>query len=243
MANPFRHAIVIGGSSGIGEELVKQLAASGYKVAAVGRNEAKLREIATPYAGTVITFKHDVREYDKVPALFQEITKQLGGLDLFIYSSGVMPDVEMDEYDFDKDRAILETNLLGAVAWLDQAAIRFDKTGAGTIVGIGSVAGDRGRGGMPAYCTSKAALATYLESLRNRLSTKGVKVVTIKPGPTATPMTVNSKFKNMMPADKAAALILQKSKSGGEHYLALPHRVIFFVLRNVPSFIFRRMRI
>ena len=73
---------------------------------------------------------------------------------------------------------MFEVNLIGAVAWLNEVAQRFARARGGTIVGISSVAGDRGRRGNPAYCTSKAALTTYLEALRNRVARFGVAVVT-----------------------------------------------------------------
>src|SRR5205823_6863032 len=70
--------------------------------------------------------------------------------------------------------------------------IWFSRAGEGTIVGISSVAGERGRRGQPVYCTTKAALNTYLEAIRNRVSQFGVSVVTVKPGPVHTPMTERS---------------------------------------------------
>ncbi len=84
-----------------------------------------------------------------------------------------MQALEFDEYDPVKDLAMIDVNLRGAVAWLDPAADRFARLGRGTIVGVGSVAGDRGRSGNPAYCTAKAGLHTYLESLRNRVARVG----------------------------------------------------------------------
>src|SRR5258708_26055753 len=63
------------------------------------------------------------------------------------------------------------------MAWLNEAAPGFARAGEGTIIGISSVSGDRGRRGQPAYCASKAALDTYLEALRNRLRRRGVTVV------------------------------------------------------------------
>ena len=239
----FAHAIVIGASSGIGRELVRLLAAEGTKVAAVARREEELRKLAEEFPALVEPIAHDVTDYNAVPALFQEITKSLGGLDLVVYASGVMPQVGADEYDFAKDRQIMEVNILGAMAWLDQAAIRFGNIGSGSIVGIGSVAGDRGRAGQPAYNASKAAFATYLEALRNRLSKKGVKVVTIKPGPVDTPMTAGLGLKGAMPVQVAAKKILAKADKPGEHYLKLTHRGIFFVIRHVPSFVFRRLKL
>ena len=236
-------AIVVGASSGIGEEITKQLAANGSIVAAVARRVDKLEAVAASFQGKVVPVEHDVTQYDKVPDLFQEITQRLGGLDLIVYASGVMPEVGWHEYCFEKDRAMVEVNLLGAIAWLNQAACRFENTKQGTIVALGSVAGDRGRGGQPVYNATKAALATYMEALRNRVGRYGVKVVTIKPGPVQTPMTANLHLKGAMSASEAAKLVLAKSESGGEHYLKFSHKVAFAIIRAIPSWLFRKLKI
>lgn len=237
----YRHAIVVGATSGIGRELVLQLARQGCRVAAIGRREDRLVSLQEVAGDSVVPFTHDVRRYEEVPRLFQEINHALGGLDLLIYAAGVMPAVGETEYDFEKDKAMIDTNLLGAIAWCNQAAIRFGNVGHGTIVGIGSVAGDRGRAGQPVYNTSKAALATYLEALRNRLSKRGVIVVTIKPGPVQTEMTASLNLPNAMRAEDAAQRILHLSRSPGEKYLKLSHRLIFTIIRAVPSWIYRRI--
>jgi decaprenylphospho-beta-D-erythro-pentofuranosid-2-ulose 2-reductase len=236
----FRHAIVVGASSGIGAELVRLLARQGTRVAAVARRADRLRALAAELGEGVLPVEHDVTRYDEVPGLLQEITGQLGGLDLIVYAAGVMPPVGPREYSFEKDRRMIEVNVLGAMAWLNQAAIRFASTGAGSIVGIGSVAGDRGRAGQPGYNTSKAALATYLEALRNRLASHGVDVVTIKPGPTATEMTAHLHGRMMDPA-RVARVVLAKAGRTGEHYVSFAHRVAFAVVRGMPGFIFRRL--
>ena len=236
-------AIVVGASSGIGEEITKQLAANGSIVAAVARRIDKLEAIAASFQGKVVPVEHDVTQYDKVPDLFQEITQRLGGLDLIVYAAGVMPEVGWHEYCFEKDRAMVEVNLLGAIAWLNEAACRFENTKHGTIVALGSVAGDRGRGGQPVYNATKAALATYMEALRNRVGRYGVKVVTIKPGPVQTPMTANLHLRGAMNAPDAAKLVLAKSESGGEHYLKFSHKVVFAVIRAIPSWLFRKLKI
>ncbi len=238
-----KKVIVVGASSGIGAELVKLLAERGDRVAAVARRKDRLEELAKPYGDKVLPFVHDVTNFDEIPGLFQEITKQLGGLDMVIYASGVMPEVGWHEYDFAKDRSMIDVNLTGAVAWLNQAAIRFENTKSGTIVGIGSVAGERGRAGQPVYNTTKAALKAYMEALRNRLARHGVKVVTIKPGPTETEMTASLHLKGMMPARKAAELILKKSEKTGEHFLKFSHKVIFAIIRAFPSSIFRKLKV
>jgi short-subunit dehydrogenase len=234
----YKHAIIVGASSGIGMELTKQLAASGCKVAGVARRAERLEGMAN-----VLAFKHDVTCYDEVPALFQEITKQLGGLDLIVYASGVMPAVGGQEYNFDKDKQMIDVNVLGCIAWMNQAAIRFENTKAGSMVAIGSVAGDRGRSGQPVYNASKAFVSTYMEAIRNRIARYGVKVVTIKPGPTATEMTAELHMRGAMDASKVAAIILDKSQKTGEHYVKLGHRVAFWVIKRIPSPVFRRLHI
>ena len=161
---------------------------------------------------------------------------------MVIWAAGIMPEVGPEEFDSAKDVAMITTNFTAAVAWLDEAALRFKAAGTGTIVGIGSVAGDRGRSGKPAYNASKAGLHTYLEALRNRLSKKGVTVVTIKPGPVDTPMSETHDIKKM-PVGDAARKIIAASSKPGEHYLKLSHRVIFAVIRLIPSGIFLRMKL
>jgi len=238
----YRYAIVVGASSGIGLEIVRLLAANGTRVAAVARREDRLETLAAEAPDKILPYVHDVKDYEAIPALFQKITGDLGGLDLIIYSSGVMPEVGPHEYSFDKDREMIEVNVLGGIAWLNQAAVRFENTKSGTIVGIGSVAGERGRQGQPVYNTSKAAIAVYLEALRNRFGKSGVKVTTIKPGPTATEMTTNLKMKKM-DAKTVAEITLRKSRRGGEHFVSPVHAVAFLIIRNIPSWLFRKLPI
>src|SRR6185369_13317475 len=234
----FRHAIIVGASSGIGAELAKQLAAKGCRVALIARRESELNRLSneinsasspqllesTPDAGQskiqnleskiATHFVHDVTCYEEVPALFQTICRELGGLDLLIYSSGVMPLVAPEEFSFSKDQAIIEVNVLGAIAWINEAAQRFAKAGEGTIVGISSVAGDRGRRGNPVYGASKAALDHYLEAVRNRVSQYGVAVVNVKPGPVDTPMSAEvDKRPLLISAPEAARQIIRAAEN------------------------------
>jgi|CXWL01.1.fsa_nt_gi NAD(P)-dependent dehydrogenase (short-subunit alcohol dehydrogenase family) len=239
----FKRAIIVGGSSGLGAELAWMLALDGCKVAIIGRSLEKLNKARISNPEVISAYEHDVRQTVDVPELFENVCRDLGGLDLIIYAAGVMPEVASDEFDTSKDRDMIETNFLGCVAWLNKAARRFQDVGAGTIVGIGSVAGDRGRHAQPVYNATKAALATYLEALRNRLSRHEVKVVTIKPGPIATPMTAHLDQSKMMPAETAARLILKKIAKNGEHYLKPTHWLIFLIIRHIPSPIFRRLRL
>src|SRR5437667_6405136 len=99
----WRQALVIGASSGIGAALAKRLAAGGCQVALVARREAELarvcEEINVGGAVRVRAYPHDVRAVEEVPALFQQIAADLGGLDLVIFAAGVQPRIALDEYD------------------------------------------------------------------------------------------------------------------------------------------------
>lgn len=245
---PTKRAIVVGASSGVGAALVRRLAASGYRVAAVARREDKLdalrNEVSRLLPGAVvISVVHDVTDFADIPSTFADTIGRLGGLDLIAYAAAVQAPLDLDEYDFDKDQAMIETNLLGAIGWLNQAAARFEKAKSGQIVGIGSIAGDRGRVAGPVYNTSKAGLETYLEALRNRLSRHGVTVTTVKPGFVDTDLLKNAaRTFWVISADEAAASIYDAIRNRRQT-VYVPQRwgIVSLAIRNVPSFIFRRL--
>jgi short-subunit dehydrogenase len=246
MSTRFKTAVIIGASSGIGAELARRLAQQGTRTALVARREENLaalqREIGVERA---LVYPHDVTNYGEIPALFQQICRDLGGLDLIVYASGAMPRIEPTEYSFEKDLLAVEVCFLGAVAWLNCAAERFAQAGCGTIVGISSVAGDRGRRGYPAYGAAKAALTTFLESLRNRLCRLGVRVITIKPGPIATEMTEGlTGLPLMIPVEKAVEMMMQALEGGSrEVYVPGIWKPIMAIIRRIPSPLFRKMKI
>lgn len=245
----WRHALVVGASSGIGAAVARRLGADGVRTALVARRPAELARVAEDIRSAggdparALVFPHDVTQPDEVSALFQRICHELGGLDLLVYAAGIMPRVGAEEYDLTKDRAIVAVNVVGAMAWCNAAAERFARAGAGTLVGISSVAGDRGRRGNPAYHASKAAFDAYLEAIRNRVARLGVHVVTVKPGPVDTPMTHGmDRLPLLISADAAAARLLAGAARGSSTvYVPATWRPIMFVLRHMPSFIFRHL--
>jgi decaprenylphospho-beta-D-erythro-pentofuranosid-2-ulose 2-reductase len=248
MALPWKHAIVVGASSGIGREIARQLTAGGCRVALVARREGELRQLADQAnergPGEALVYAHDVTCAEEVPALFQQVCRELGGLDAIFYTAGVMPRISPDEYTFEKDRLNVEVNFLGAIAWLNEAALRFGRAGEGTIVGVSSVAGDRGRGGYPVYGATKAALNAYLESLRNRVGRLGVRVVTVKPGPVRSPMTEGmGALPMMISTEQAARRIIAAARAGKNvAYVPWAWRPIMAIIRMIPSFVFQRMK-
>ncbi|MCW3061626.1 MAG: Short-chain dehydrogenase of various substrate specificity [Capsulimonas sp.] len=246
----WKRAIVVGASSGIGEAIARRLAAGGCQTALVARRASELnvlRDALNGEAGSDVAYAypHDVTNTEEVAALFARITQELGGLDLIVYASGLMPAVGPQEYSTEKDASMIEVNVTGAVAWLNEAASRFGKAKAGTIVGISSVAGERGRTTSPVYGATKAFLNTYLEALRNRIARHGVKVVTVKPGPVKTPMTQGlGKMPFMISVDEAADTILAAAAQGVDVvFVPGKWRLIMTIIRAIPSPIFRYLNI
>lgn len=249
---PFQRAIIVGASSGMGAALARDLAQHGCRVALVARRADALQaecqrinqqarvELASAYP-------HDVANTADVPALFQEIVTSLGGLDVIIFAAGILPAVGPKEYPTQDDINVLHINVGGAIAWLNEAAKRFDIAGEGTIVGISSVAGDRGRRPNPVYQASKAALNVYLESLRNRLAVRGVHVVTIKPGYVRTPMLEGQHVPRVLPvptSEQAARAIMRAVEHGDRvAYVPAYWRWVMAIIKRIPAPLFERLPI
>jgi len=246
--NPQRRGIIIGASVGLGAAIARKLAWEGYTLALLARNEEKLKTLCNEINTNeqqAFAYVHDVSEYEKVPGLLRKIVAQLGGLDLVVFVAGVnYPPGGIDQYNFENDRRMIEVNLIGAMAWLTPIAEMFQSAKAGQIVGIGSVAGDRGRVGNPGYNTSKAGLATYLEALRNRLTRHGVNVLTVKPGFMKTEMLKAAQGATpfAIEPEKAADDIVKAMKKRKQMIYTAPiWRWIMLAIQHTPSFIFRRL--
>ncbi|HZD11529.1 MAG TPA: SDR family NAD(P)-dependent oxidoreductase [Candidatus Binatia bacterium] len=247
---PRPRAIVVGASSGIGAALVLELVSHGYMVAALARRKEQLQQVCDEAnrrakSGCALAYVHDVTRYESVEPLFQDIVRDLGGLDAIVYVAGVQPAVGPTEFNFEKDAAMVEVNLLGAMAWLDQAAIRFQQTRSGIIVGVSSISGDRGRAAFPGYHASKGALSIFLESLRNRLSLRGVSVTTIKPGFVDTSLLENAQKTMWVISPREAAAQIRIAFETGKQVVYVPARWrwVMLVIRHIPSFLFRRLNL
>lgn len=247
MTHPGETCIVVGASSGIGAAIAKRLAADGCKVALLARRGDRIEKLAAEInqaAGRVLATArvHDASDTDAAEGEFAAIEAELGDVAALYYVAGVMPAVALDEYDTGKDVLQFQVNTLGCIAWCNAAARRFAVRRRGFIVGIGSVAGDRGRAKRPGYCASKAGQDVHLEALRNRLWAHGVSVTTIRPGFVDTEMTAGLGLKGAISAETAAAAIVKAARKGkGIVYVPFKWRIIMTVIRFMPSFLFRRM--
>jgi short-subunit dehydrogenase len=234
----------------MGAALARRLAHEGYTLALLARRADKLEALCQEInqmtgESRARAYVHDVGEYEKVPGLLRKIVADLGGLDLVVFMAGVnYPPGGIDKYNFENDRKMIEVNLIGAMAWLSPIAEMFQSAGAGQIVGVSSVAGDRGRVGNPGYNTSKAGLATYLEALRNRLTRRGVNVLTVKPGFVQTEMLKAAQGATpfTIPTERAVEDIWNAIRTRKQVIYTAPiWRWIMLAIRHTPSFIFRRL--
>jgi short-subunit dehydrogenase len=246
-----RGALVIGASSGMGAAIARELARRGYTLALVARRDDRLTSLrdeinAATGRNSAHSYPHDVRDYDSAPDLLRQIVTDLGAntLQMVVYTAGIMPDSATGDWPFADERAMLETNTIGAMRWLGLAADILRAQGRGTLVGVSSVAGERGRRGNSAYQASKAALTTWLESLRYRLKGSGVRVVTIKPGYVATEMTVAMKLPQQatISADDAARRIVSAAERGrAVVYVPGYWRPIMWTVRHLPAALMTRL--
>jgi len=247
-----RRAIVVGASSGIGAAIARQLAAEGVHVVAVARRREQLDALAKECAslpGRVIPLVNDVSRFDQAEGAFDRAVSELGGLDLFVYAAGLMLEVGPNEFDTAKDLDMLGVNVGGCIAWTNPAANLMRTQRSGVIVGLSSIAGERGRKGNPVYGTTKAAMNHYLEALRNRLADWGVHVCTVKPGFVETAMLAQARAQGrtikgaITPEQCASAVLKAARRRSNEVFVPFKWRLVGFVIRNIPSIVFKGMNI
>ena len=245
---PRKRAILVGACGGLGTALTRKLAREGWNLALVARKGdcpgALSAELNADGVVRALAYEHDVNNTGEVPALLKRIFTDLGGLDMLIYNAGINLPPGMEKLSAEDDIEMIQVNLLGAVAWLAPVGDLFKDAKGGTIVGISSVAGDRGRITNPGYNTSKAGLTTYLEALRNRFTRHGVHVLTVKPGFMATDMlraSAGPKPFTVTP-ERAADDIYKAIRRRKQVMYTHPiWRWIMLALIHTPSMIFRRL--
>ncbi len=230
-----KNALIIGASSGIGRELAKLLTEDDYNVIITGRRGQLLEEIKATNPEKFVVKIHDVNDLDSSDVLFDTLKNEFKTIDLIVYSSGVgNPNYELE---WEKELPTLQTNIIAATKIYGLAYNFFRKQGYGHLVGISSIASIRGNRHVPAYFSSKAFQANYLESLwmKGKRSKAEIYVTDIQPGFVDTPMAIGKTFW-MATTEKATkqiyTAIKQKRKKA---YITKRWRLVAFVLKNAPS--------
>jgi len=238
-------AYITGASSGIGQALALRYYRAGYRLALVARREAELRQWAEGErleASRVAVYGADVRDIASITGAGRACIEAQGLPDVVIANAGISIGIDTALFeDIEMMRTVYETNNIGMAATFQPFVTPMRTRGSGTLVGIASVAGIRGLPGHGAYCSSKAAVISYCESLRGELRDRNVKVVTIAPGYVATPLTQKNRYS--MPflmqaedfADSAFRAIVR-----GRRYRVIPWQmaVVARLLRALPNALF-----
>jgi decaprenylphospho-beta-D-erythro-pentofuranosid-2-ulose 2-reductase len=170
---------------------------------------------------------------------------QLGALpQTVVCAVGLLGEQSRSETDFAAAEEVMRSNYLGPASILGQLANRMLARGSGCIIGISSVAGDRGRASNYVYGSAKAGFTAFLSGLRNRCDRKGVKVVTVKPGFVATRMTAEMDLPaplTAQPEEVARAILAAERKGRDVIYVRPVWRLIMLIIRHIPEFLFKRL--
>lgn len=239
--------LILGGRSDIGLAVAHRFAAAGHPVALAARNAANLEA-----ARADIALRHGVEatlhEYDALDtgALrgFVHAFDPVPGI--VVSAVGAMGDQATSEADPEAAALVMRTNYEAPAQALELFAARMEARGSGTIVGISSVAGDRGRASNYVYGSAKAGLTAYLSGLRNRLSDTGVHVVTVKPGFVATRMTEGMDLPGPLTASPqmvAETIFRAVARGRCVVYVKPVWRAVMIIIRAIPEPIFRKTRI
>jgi NAD(P)-dependent dehydrogenase (short-subunit alcohol dehydrogenase family) len=237
MALPWRVVWVTGGSTGIGAEICKQLAAAGVVVAASARNSDALKALGHG----IHAYPLDVSNEKQVADTFAAIEKAHGSIDLIIAGAGTYAPASATDFQTQMFRRMYEVNYLGVINVLAAALPIFRARRSGHLSWIASVAGYRGLPKAAAYGPTKAALINLAESLKPELDRDGVKISVINPGFVRTPMTAQNDFEMpflMEPADAARATIAGLVKNKFEVAYPTPFVAILKIARLLPYRLF-----
>jgi 3-oxoacyl-[acyl-carrier protein] reductase len=184
-----RTALVTGSTRGIGRAIAESLAASGARVAVVGRDEARSREAADAISDQARGFACDVGDPTSVTSLVEAVEREFGAIDILVNNAGLTRDnilFRIKDEDWD---AVLDTNLRGAFVAIRAASRGMMKRRWGRIISIASVVGLVGNKGQANYAASKAGLIGMTKSVAKELASRNVLANVVAPGYIETDMT------------------------------------------------------
>lgn len=239
---------ITGASSGIGQALAARFHRAGYRLALVARRVAEVQawahQAGLPPTGFSV-YAADVRDVAAIAAAGRACLEAQGVPDVVIANAGISVGIDTAVFeDLEVMRAVFETNNLGMAATFHPFIAAMVQRRAGVLVGIASVAGIRGLPGHGAYCSSKAAVISYCETLRGELRPAGVKVVTVVPGYVDTPLTRQNRYSMpfLMTAEQFADRAF-KAIVAGDSYRVIPWQmgIVAKLLRMLPNPLFDRL--
>lgn len=241
------YILIIGAKSDIAKATAREYAKHGYDLYLAARNASELEAFANNinvrFERDVKCVELDILDYASHEAFYEDLEEKLLGV---ISVVGYLGDQLKAQSDFSEAQKILDTNYTGVMSLLNIIANNFEKRKSGFIIGISSVAGDRGRKFNYIYGSSKAALTAYLSGLRNRLYDANVHVLTVKPGFVATKMTEGMDLPEKLTAQpEEVARNIYKAQQKGKNilYTKWMWRWIMLIIKYIPEVMFKKMSI
>lgn len=238
--------LLLGAASDMAVALAKKFAAHGYSIQLAARNAARLQpmrsDIAIRYSTECTLHEFDALAFSTHEAFFKSLSP---APDVVISIFGYLGTQPTAETNWQETERVIHSNYTGAVSILNAAANHFAAQKKGTIVGISSVAGERGRQSNYIYGSAKAGFTAYLQGLRNRLFHQGVHVVSVQPGFVYTKMTEGMPLPKLLtahPDDVAAAVYKAVVKKKNTIYVKWFWRWIMLIIKSVPEPVFKKLK-
>lgn len=241
------YILIVGAKSDIAKATAREYAKHGHDLYLAARNSDELKEFADDVTvrtqRMVKLVELDILNYQSHQSFYDNLEEKPLGV---ISAIGYLGEQEKAQIDFTEAQQIMDTNYTGVVSLFNIIADDFEKRKSGFMVGISSVAGDRGRKSNYIYGSAKAALTSYLSGLRNRLYDAQVNVLTVKPGFVATKMTEDMDLPEKLtgqPEEVAKDIYKAQQKGKSMLYTKWIWRWVMLIIRNIPEFQFKKMSI
>ena len=240
-----KNILILGATSDMAQAVAKRFVAEGWSLTLAARN-MKLQE---PVAGDlrvrsnadITTVQFDATDFSGHQRFYESLETKP---DAVICVFGYMGDQLLARTNLDEVRKTIDVNYTGAVSILNVVADDFEKRGQGAIIGVSSVAGDRGRQSNYIYGSAKAGFTAYLSGLRNRFAKTSVHVMTVKPGFCRTKMTESLELPAVLTAEPeqvANAIFNGLEDKRNVVYTLWMWRWIMLVIKCIPEFIFKKL--
>ncbi|TLT01304.1 SDR family oxidoreductase [Aliarcobacter cibarius] len=241
------YVLIIGAKSDIAKEVARIYAKNGYNLYLVARDCDSITDLAKDIKirsnVNVKLCEFDIAKFETHQSFYNGLEEKPLGV---IVVAGYMSEQKECENNFEKTLNTINVNYTGAVSILNIIANDMEKNKNGFIIGVSSVAGDRGRKANYIYGSSKAAFSTYLSGLRNRLFESKVQVLTVKPGFVATKMTAGLDLPAKLtaqPENVAEDIFVAQQKGKDILYTKSIWGLVMLVIKHIPEFIFKKMSI
>lgn len=240
--------LILGATSSMARALSRKLAARGAALLLAGRDMDDLEATAADCRHRGAAWAEPIRFDARDSATFEPILSRMAAAEGTLKAAvfvGSMPEQALIDADPSVIDGVVTDSFTGPARLIHALAPMLEERGSGTIVGVGSVAGDRGRVGNYVYGTAKAGFHTYMSGLRNRLTRSGAHAVTVKPGFVDTAMTwgLDGMFLVAPPEAVADAILKAERKRKNIIYTPFFWRYIMTIIRAIPEPIFKKLSI